>query len=600
VPEDGLRIADDLVLPLDLVVQKSAILARSGAGKTNTATVIVEEVLDAHQQVVILDPPGAWWGLRSSADGTAPGYAIVVLGGDHADLPLEATGGAVIADFVVDTGASVVLDLSAFSNREIAGFCTAFLERFYQRKATQRTPVLLVVEEADEVMPQRAMPEQTRMLGAAERIQKRGRMRGIGTLLITQRSASLNKNGLSQVELLIAMQTTAPHDIRALDEWVERTGDQEKRRQLLAEIAELPIGTAFLWSPAWLRIFRKAAIRRRRTFDSSATPKPGERRAAPKQLAGVDLAQLRERLAATVEKARLEDPALLRQRIRELEHDLARRPTEGKVETKIETKVERVEVPVLPPDFVAGLALVVQGLNGSLDQLRAHAEQLAAAVLEVKAAVDRALPAPAASGPAHGVKTLGTGASWHTPGSTARPVRESPPTTPASEEPSRVSGPQQRILDALASFEALGLREAERASVAVWSDASPTSSSYANNLGALRTAGLLDYPRGGSLALTDAGRAAAAPSVPIASVGQLHDRWCDRLSGPQGRILRALVARYPEPLDRTALAEEVGASVGSSSFANNLGALRSLGLLDYPRAGWVVATSLLFPDGVPL
>jgi len=54
--ERSLRIAEDLALPLDLVVQKTAILARSGAGKTTAATVVVEELLDARQQVVVLDP----------------------------------------------------------------------------------------------------------------------------------------------------------------------------------------------------------------------------------------------------------------------------------------------------------------------------------------------------------------------------------------------------------------------------------------------------------------------------------------------------------------------------------------------------------------
>jgi DNA helicase HerA-like ATPase len=85
----GLRIAEDLELPIDLVVQKVAILARSGAGKTNTAVDVVEELLEAKQQVVVLDPPGAWWGLRTSADGKKPGYPVVVLGGVHGDLPLE-------------------------------------------------------------------------------------------------------------------------------------------------------------------------------------------------------------------------------------------------------------------------------------------------------------------------------------------------------------------------------------------------------------------------------------------------------------------------------------------------------------------------------
>jgi hypothetical protein len=43
------------------------------------------------------------------------------------------------------------------------------------------------------------------------------------------------------------------------------------------------------------------------------------------------------------------------------------------------------------------------------------------------------------------------------------------------------------------------------------------------------------------------------------------------------------------------LAEEAEQSATSGGYSNNLGALRSLGLIDYPVPGQVVATALLFP-----
>lgn len=83
-----LRIAPDLVLPLDFVTSTSAILAQKGSGKSYTASVEAEELLAAGQQVVVLDPTGAWWGLRAGADGVSAGFPIAVLGGDHGDIPL--------------------------------------------------------------------------------------------------------------------------------------------------------------------------------------------------------------------------------------------------------------------------------------------------------------------------------------------------------------------------------------------------------------------------------------------------------------------------------------------------------------------------------
>ncbi len=98
----GLRIADTLDLPREAVTQTFGILAKRGVGKTYTALVLVEEMLTAGIQVVVADPVGVCWGLRAAADGENPGLPIVILGGDHADVPLQVDAGEVIADLVVD------------------------------------------------------------------------------------------------------------------------------------------------------------------------------------------------------------------------------------------------------------------------------------------------------------------------------------------------------------------------------------------------------------------------------------------------------------------------------------------------------------------
>jgi len=55
-----------------------------------------------------------------------------------------------------------------------------------------------------------------------------------------------------------------------------------------------------------------------------------------------------------------------------------------------------------------------------------------------------------------------------------------------------------------------------------------------------------------------------------------------------------LIGVYPASLTRAQLATAVDASAGSSTFENNLGALRSFGVIDYPEQGRVVALSVLF------
>lgn len=78
-----LELSPDLSLPLDVVTYTTAVLGIRGTGKTNTATVLVEEALKLGQRSIVIDPLDVWWGIKSSADGTKPGFPVVVFGGER-------------------------------------------------------------------------------------------------------------------------------------------------------------------------------------------------------------------------------------------------------------------------------------------------------------------------------------------------------------------------------------------------------------------------------------------------------------------------------------------------------------------------------------
>jgi hypothetical protein len=95
---------------------------------------------------------------------------------------------------------------------------------------------------------------------------------------------------------------------------------------------------------------------------------------------------------------------------------------------------------------------------------------------------------------------------------------------------------------------------------------------------------------------TDAGRSAANPvSAPLTNA-ELHASIQAKLPRPQWAIVEVLIAYHPNALNREELAAHAGASVSSSAFMNNLGALRSLGLIDYPAPGQVVVLPILFVE----
>ena len=123
-----LKISPRLKLPVDIVTQTIGILAKRRAGKSYTAAVMVEQLWAARQQVVILDPKGDWWGLRSSADGKSEGIPILIIGGGHGDIKLEPGAGEQIARLIVEERVSAIIDLSELRKHEVATFCTAFLD----------------------------------------------------------------------------------------------------------------------------------------------------------------------------------------------------------------------------------------------------------------------------------------------------------------------------------------------------------------------------------------------------------------------------------------------------------------------------------------
>jgi hypothetical protein len=377
----SLPLAKHLALPIDAVTQTFAIFGKRGSGKTNGATVLVEELLRANLTVVVLDPVDAWWGLKSSFDGKQPGLPIYVFGGPHGDLPLESTAGALIADLVVKERLPLVLSMKSWGVGERARFVTDFAKQMLK---TNSEPVMVVLEEADAFIPQRPAKGEEAMLGEMDRMVRWGRSSGIGCTLITQRSAKVNKDVTTQAETLIAFRTTGPQDRDAIDNWIKFHAGEDRRDELLSTLPSLPTGTAWVWSPEWLEVFDRYEFRRRSTYDSGATPKVGEKRPAPKQLADVDLERLRGQMAETIERAKAEDPRELRRQIAELKKEAAKKgstPIQTAANPKVVEKFVLKDGQLARAEkLVASMATHSAWMSEAQDELRRIGDDITAAI----------------------------------------------------------------------------------------------------------------------------------------------------------------------------------------------------------------------------
>jgi hypothetical protein len=119
------------------------------------------------------------------------------------------------------------------------------------------------------------------MRGAIEQIVRRGRSRGLGVTMITQRSAVLNKDVLTQTDVLIVMRTTGPHDVKAIASGSTPSRDEEAPR-CSTRCRRSKTGEAWVWNPE-RDLSKPRQVRARKTFDSSRTPKAGERRSRSRE-----------------------------------------------------------------------------------------------------------------------------------------------------------------------------------------------------------------------------------------------------------------------------------------------------------------------------
>ncbi len=544
-----LRISSTLSLPLDAMMKKHVFIGQSGTGKTNAGVVLVEELDKTGGQFVVIDGMGGWWGLRTSRDGTSEGIDVFILGGEHGDMPLEPSAGGLVADFIVKSGHSFILDLSLMRKGQSTLFMLQFCERLFEAKATNKTPLHLMIDEADQYAPQetREGGNLPRLVGAVEDLVRRGRQRGIATSMNTQRPAVLNKSCISQADVLHVFRLVSPQDTKALDDWVRARATPEQKELFTRDLPRLPVGDCFVWSPAWLDIFKRIHVRERETFDSSATPEVGVKAPKITARAKVDIDGLKAEIAASIEVAKAEDPTLLRARIQELESKLSAKPAEV-TSTK--------EVSVLGKETAAELHALIDDFSPLVEDMRGLVEVVRSSLarVEVHGAVpagERTARSPAVS-PAPPVARAEKGV--------APPPRQLE--APASELPKC----ERAVLSVLATH---GTRSKEQLAL----QTGYTVGSLKNALAGLRASKFISGG-GEAMSITDAGSKALGAIEQLPQGRALLEYWLANVDKCERAIIGAAVDAYPGSLTKEDLAASTKYTVGS--LKNALARLRSL------------------------
>jgi uncharacterized protein len=521
-------------LPFDALDDRLGIVGTSGSGKTYAAKGLVERLLTSGARVAIIDPLGVWWGLRTSADGNAPGYPVVVFGGRQADVPITAEMGAALGRLIARQALACVVDVSELgSGAARRRFMAAFAEAIYD---ANKEPLHLVLDEADLWAPQRPLPDQMGLLSRIEEIVRRGRVRGFIPWLITQRPAVVHKDVLSQADILIAMKLTASQDRDAIGAWIEGQADRQEGKRILGELPRLQRGEGYLWAPSH-GILERVAFPLIQTFDSSRAPKRGERIVTPRTLAEVDLTAITAALAVvetSEPKTRRDDSG---RRIAGLESQLA------EAQQRIEQLEQEKTQLARRLDRIAALAL---GTGA------AHAPAAPSLNLEVPPASRPQQTVPV-SRPAHSGVRAKSGADGQ-----LHPAGRKLLVALAQHAPARFTWGQTATL--------AGLK--------------PSGGHFNAGRKGLRDGGYVtetnDLITATAAGLKFAGEVPPAPSTP----GERLAMWCDRLPSPAPEMLRALAAHGERYTDAEDLAAALGKKPTGGHWNSGIAVLRNNGLIE--------------------
>jgi hypothetical protein len=593
-----LRISDSLSLPPATVTSTLVTYGGKGMGKTNFGSVLAEELAAARLRFSAIDPMGVWWGLRHSKDGKGKGVECLILGGVHGDIPIEPTGGAVAADLVVDEDVNVIIDISRKPTGETWGvgekirFVTEYGSRLFQRQGglvngKRREPLFQILDEAARFIPQMiraGQPELAMCLSVWAQMVEEGRNFGLGVGLFTQRSARLNKDVAELADAMVAFRTVGPNSIDAVMDWMGEHVPKQHIKDLIEKVRALPVGSCLVISPGWLEVEKIVQIRMRETFDSSATPKPGESvKRVTGEAAKPDLAKYAARMQETIERVKANDPKELKLKLSMVmqQLDAERRkkmpPTAAGKTREVRVADPRAIAQALKKRDAEWAKLISSFRRGLFEAMRRQSNLMLdgfnAAKFEppVFPALDESLPAIP-----QGVYKIHE--------SNISPRRTE---TPRAENNGDLSRPQMALITALAEAEAIGRPKIGRSWLAFLARVSSKSSGFEKNVSTLRTAGMIDYPEPNMVTLTDKGRSIAPSIDQPMDPAELFHRITSLTSAPQAELLKVLRTVYPKSLTREDLAERANVSSLSSGFEKNVSTLSSRELVLYPQQGMV-------------
>lgn len=583
------------VIPPAILAQHVAVLGKTGSGKTSTAKLAIEQVVAEGARVCVLDPiKSDWWGLTSSANGKHAGLPFHILGGPHGHVPLHSAAGKAVAD-VVASGA-LPLSIVDMADLEPGGQAKFFVDFAPTLLRKMRGVVYLVIEEAHLFAPKErsGFDKENLSIHWAKTMATAGRSKGVRLVLVTQRTQALHNALLGSCDTLIAHRLTAPADQEPVVKWLKANTTKEVLEEVASSLASLQTGDGWICSGE-AKLFERRHFPRIATYDNTATPTT-DGKAVEIKTAPVDADKLRTLIGEAVDQAKAEDPRELRRQVAALRQEVETlkraQPPTGKVEIKT------VEQAVLKDGQLARAEAILDRVEKLIEKAAGVAQEFGATVLaqslqEAGSQIADAIAAtraPQREPPAE--RGIGAGHSRPVRSVAVRPAPV-PRVSPLVGD-GTLTGPELKILRALAELRALGLYPADKRQLGFLAGyTNIRSGGFSEPFSRLNVGGYIVAERG-KVEITEAGvREAGDVEAPQTSA-ELQERILAKLTGPEQKLLKVLLQHYPAKATKEWLGEQCGyTNIRSGGFSEPISHLNVLGLIESSR-GEVAASRALF------
>ena len=197
------RIGDEVSISLQsLVTGRGCVIGQSGSGKSFLIGKISEELCRLGMPVCIIDTEGEYASLKKK-------FEVILVGEENADIKFP-TDYSELFGLSIEKGIPVIIDLSDVIEKSDEAY--AALSALYSVEEEKRKPYLVIIEEADKFAPQ----IMHKGMNIIEEISVRGRKRGLGLFVATQRPATISKNVLAQCSYGFIGKLTISNDLNAI------------------------------------------------------------------------------------------------------------------------------------------------------------------------------------------------------------------------------------------------------------------------------------------------------------------------------------------------------------------------------------------------